>query len=961
VAPHASTLVSAIKTACCDPTLELIDILERTKVILHLQDFLQESEAVLQLKPLIQHMMDLSFRLAAEGYDEDTMGVLEFFQMAADVQYPLLDGSHETVIRHIVTLITDCHLSYDICREACVILVSLVEKKGNLFHLPQPVMMELLTSFKLSAVEVKYASGERLNEVIRKGGTGEFVEEDALRDRHIVYAYVLLKLSENIPARFLLESAADMFWSCSSCNDVDERRFGCDVLAWTAKDLCESLRPQFEKLVPAILERLADNAAIVREGALYMLSRFALYGWPEIFYHHATILPALCTALGEEANIYVQAEACKAAELFCSKLNRESLRPHLQQLLFLLGNILTCVKPTVASMSLLAIGSVATAAKEEFLPYVDAILTFLEPLLFDSEPTHSEIRVEALIVMGKVATAVGKETFAPHFATGLRSVFEDFVSKNPRLLRYRFGYYRDTVNTMGEDMAAYFPQILPDLLAILVKPEPQPASVVSRAFVAEDEGEQQETVENTGGSGESTSLPQKETKRQKLYFATKVSAIFAIGEIAEHAPRSFYGQLDEFVDAMVAGNLFEHRHSQIGQAAHRILGHFVKCIASANGISANLEPGQLVTLSQPDMDRLGRYALFCLNTITNRTDKVPVIGASYAVAAMLEVLGRTVLELPVQNTTVGLTLLAQITLVLQEKASCQTKPATDTGEEEDLQFHLISSAFELVSESAKAMGPSFSVHLDELLPHILKYTDSRRSEAERWLSIGCFGDCFHVMGPVCVRYATPIMKVVCDGLKDDSSVNAVRRNSAFAIGMLVKATGAQLAHHFGELLQWLAPVCTRPADQGYNADGADTDNALSAACHIIRASPDSVPLSEVLPVILAALPVRADFSEGINIYRCLFELLLANNPVAILHVTSILSLYGQELTLDSRRTSLDSNECEDDKVDPKELITEQLKSLGSSSTTMREILLTASQSMQDEHARASVRRILVDT
>jgi hypothetical protein len=89
VAPHASTLVSAIKTACCDPTLELIDILERTKVILHLQDFLQESEAVLQLKPLIQHMMDLSFRLAAEGYDEDTMGVLEFFQMAADVQYPL--------------------------------------------------------------------------------------------------------------------------------------------------------------------------------------------------------------------------------------------------------------------------------------------------------------------------------------------------------------------------------------------------------------------------------------------------------------------------------------------------------------------------------------------------------------------------------------------------------------------------------------------------------------------------------------------------------------------------------------------------------------------------------------------------------------------------------------------------------------------------------------------------------
>jgi hypothetical protein len=987
----------------------MFEFLNRARVAISLQTILRESESVVRLQPLIPFMVALIFALAADGCEDEALNVMDFFRNAAQIKFPLLDDSFEPVANLMITLITDKNMSFDVCRETSKVLVSLIQNKSHMFH-SQQILTHLLSCFKICAVELKYVTGERLNALIREAGSGEPVDDEAVRDQHLVIVYVLNELSRAVPAKHLTQLMLQTFTGCCQSTDADERRFGCDVIAATVEGLRESYRLYFHSLVPAVLEKVADPVAFVREGALHALSRLSQHGWPEIFHYHATVLPVLCTALADDANIYVQAEGCDASETFTEYLSKDTMRPYLQQFLLLLGNILTCSKPIVVSMSLVAIGTVAASAQEDFLPYVDAILSFLQPLLFDAESTHSEVRVQAMVVLGQIATAVGKETFAPHFATGLKSIFENVVSASPRLLECRYIYYRNTAKTMGEDLEPHFAQILPDLLKMIVEAEPH-AGPSEGAFgesqsIDEDEDECDEDNNDMEEYDENADLDADEgqfppgvpfdfgapyedlEKTQELHLSNRKSAILALGSIVEHAPLSFYPRLDEFVAAMTSANIFQHDSVDVAGTAHLILGKLTKCACVANGINTKPVPGQILTLPQAVVDRVSQYMRLCIETMANSTDEAVVVRSCEPVIEIVDIAGYAVLMLPVKGKPIGEILFSQILLFLLEKAKCQQESEEGTssdddnhgdhneGEEEDgsnkkdnskgsvsgsngaHESQLVESMFCLISSVAKAAGPKFQAHFDSLLPHILKFTDVCRPYVDRTASIGCLSECFVEMGPSCVKHAPVMLKLLSEGLRDASAVNSVRRNCAYALGTFISATGTQLVDHFKEFLQWLRPLCIRPENQGFEDGGADVDNALTAVCHMIRASPEHVPLSEMLPIILAAMPIREDFGEAVNIYKCLYELLQASNPTAISCLTPILACFGNELLVTSKRVSFDSTPTANDDIVPKDLVVEQLKLLASSSISMRDMFLESAQSVQDEQAKHALEMVL---
>lgn len=56
-----------------------------------------------------------------------------------------------------------------------------------------------------------------------------------------------------------------------------------------------------------------------------------------------------------------------------------------------------------------------------------------------------------------------------------------------------------------------------------------------------------------------------------------------------------------------------------------------------------------------------------------------------------------------------------------------------------------------------------------------------------------------------------------------------------------------------------------------------TDNASGAVARLITAHSEAVPLEQVLPVFLNALPLKADFAENEPVFNCLFHLFRSNN------------------------------------------------------------------------------------
>ena len=228
---------------------------------------------------------------------------------------------------------------------------------------------------------------------------------------------------------------------------------------------------------------------------------------------------------------------------------------------------------------------------------------------------------------------------------------------------------------------------------------------------------------------------------------------------------------------------------------------------------------------------------------------------------------------------------------------------SESDEDEDDGDHdnvLMDSAADLVCTLAKTVGEQLVPFFDQLQKPLLKFMKPTRVFTDRSMVIGIYGEVLLELGPQALKYVEPLMPVIKTGLADQ--MEAVRRNAAYCLGVLVRVAGKALSPHFMAILQSLHPLCTRSADQmAADKGGADVDNALSAVAHMIRT--DGVVMApvvpQVLPVMLAALPLRSDQTEGPNVYGCVVELLLGGDATAHQHLPEVLRVFGDVLAPDS--------------------------------------------------------------
>lgn len=168
------------------------------------------------------------------------------------------------------------------------------------------------------------------------------------------------------------------------------------------------------------------------------------------------------------------------------------------------------------------------------------------------------------------------------------------------------------------------------------------------------------------------------------------------------------------------------------------------------------------------------------------------------------------------------------------------------------------------------------------------------------MAVGCLAEVIIEIGPAAGKYLDAVIPLVQQGLVD--SMEGVRRNAAFCVAAIIESLGPMLStEQVGQLLQWLYPLCIRDESKKVSdSGGADIDNALSAVARMINKIPAAIPLAQVLPVLLAALPLRADPLEGPIVYGCLIKLLDANEPTAVAMFSSIITALAQTFVPDSK-------------------------------------------------------------
>ena len=125
----------------------------------------------------------------------------------------------------------------------------------------------------------------------------------------------------------------------------------------------------------------------------------------------------------------------------------------------------------------------------------------------------------------------------------------------------------------------------------------------------------------------------------------------------------------------------------------------------------------------------------------------------------------------------------------------------------------------------------------------------------------------------------------------------MRSNSAFAAGVLIENTDADLTQHFPSLLTALQPYFAKSEDE---ADDLKTarDNACGCLARMILKSPEAVPLDQGLPILFGALPLENDYAEWVPVLLCLVQLVQAQNAAAVQHLDTILQLFHHVLATD---------------------------------------------------------------
>jgi hypothetical protein len=138
----------------------------------------------------------------------------------------------------------------------------------------------------------------------------------------------------------------------------------------------------------------------------------------------------------------------------------------------------------------------------------------------------------------------------------------------------------------------------------------------------------------------------------------------------------------------------------------------------------------------------------------------------------------------------------------------------------------------------------------------------------------------------------PLLELFYKALSDPDA--EVLSNAAFATGLLIENSEVDLSPQYPQLLTALESLFNVNADSPAPRLNAK-DNAAGAVARMIVRHPAAIPLPNVLPAFVKALPLKNDYLENRPVFRAIFYL-FQNNPAAILsEIGPLLTVFASVL------------------------------------------------------------------
>lgn len=185
-------------------------------------------------------------------------------------------------------------------------------------------------------------------------------------------------------------------------------------------------------------------------------------------------------------------------------------------------------------------------------------------------------------------------------------------------------------------------------------------------------------------------------------------------------------------------------------------------------------------------------------------------------------------------------------------------------ENSEFDWLVIDTALDVISGLAMALGADFMNLWPQFEKVVLKYATS--SEAlERATAVGVLAEIITGMGDAVTPLTGGLLQLFHRRLTDEDF--QTRSNACYAVGRLVEKSSAdqEILAAFPVILEKL-DACLHIKESRL------PDNAAGCLGRMILKHRNSVPIAEVLPVLVGILPLSKDYDENDPVYRMICQM-----------------------------------------------------------------------------------------
>lgn len=681
----------------------------------------------------------------------------------------------------------------------------------------------------------------------------------------------------------------------SMSSKVDFRKSGLACLGVAAEGCSEAYRANLNEILQWVLRGLSDPEVKVREVACFALGQLAEHCQPSILKYSMDILPTLFPLL-DDPTTTVQVTSCYVLEQFCERLEPKDVRAYLQPLVEKLVMMLErSQRRSIQEMSVAALSAVAVASEEEFIPYLQGVCERMNTLINipiqpqTTGPTntagHNSLRGRALECFGHIAIAVGKEAFTPYFSDVMSSAALGLSSDDTDLHEFAYVVFANLAKVMENDFSPVLAELVPHLIKVVESNDgalewAENPNASQAQFIGLDDSDDE-------GENQNGFL----TVRTAMLDA-KRAAVTALGEMSRYCGPSFCPYTEQTLTVLtkiVAGDESNAAatygtamlHGEIAEALSGMVMPAVKTLGSeVSWVKGSPTTQPALT---PQVIQSTDACLRALLHILKEDMEGSVVGkAAESIQNIIQLLGCSVL-LPNGNHSMLEELLGALYSILSGNAPCcmyetaledyQDEDEGGLDDKSDHQSYLV-SVCDLIGALCSVLGDNMGQFLPQFLPEICKFGKPSRSSTNRAMTMGLLGEvCEHLTVTSLAQHLEAVFyPAIIAGLGDEDM--NVKRNAAYLCGRACESFQSSIASNYMGLLGALSPLFS---NQNEDDSDAVVDNAAAAVARMITVNSSAVPLAQVLPVFVAALPLKEDMTENPTVYNCLLKLLEENN------------------------------------------------------------------------------------